>query len=337
MATYVLDENSSVYLPRGPVAVNLTTSQQNPPVQLTAKTLTGNPVRTVSSSASLLILPSITEETVVGAVPDHGYDRFPAGTVLNVSLSPDGAPGAVTDSAALAPRDVSGLTRVDLASLTPGSGDRLVVRTLLAVEDAALPPVAAAARIAGRGVLGIDRVSPAESLDLRCLIDASASMAEPFARRAVAACGDLVAGLNAVVSTETTIDYAVLGQGGGLQRTDPAALGDALAAPPAGGFGLGTPLRDFVSEAVAPRTVTIVITDGVGIVPPPATHPDRPVLTLAITDVRSPEVFVGPTAICRPAASDQHDIRAFLATRPDAVHAVVAELLTPLRTAGLLP
>lgn len=337
MATFVLDGDSSAHLSRGPVAVTLTTSHHSSPVRLRARTLSGNPLRTVQSSPSLLILPSITEETVIGAVPDHGHERFPAGTVLHVSLAPDGAPGAVTDTASLAPRDVSGLATVDLAAVTPGAQHDLEIRTFLGVDDIPLPPIGAAARIASRGVLGTDSVPANSALPVRCIVDASASMAPAFARHAVAACGDIVAGISTVVSTQGMVECAVLNPSTpGVQRIGPDQLGDLLTAPPAGGYGLATPIAGALDADTAPRSLTVVITDGPGVVPRNAGGSARPVVTLAIADIVSADVFTGPAAVLSPSASDQRDVRACLADRPDIVQSVVGQLLTPLREAGLL-
>ncbi|MBM7368882.1 hypothetical protein [Gordonia hydrophobica] len=114
----------------------------------------------------MVILPAISEPTTIGAVPEAGLDRFAPGTVLHLSLTPEGSLATGGDTAALAPRDVSGLAFVNLATVAPQPDGQLQITTLLAVRDTALPPVAHAARIAARGVLGVDHIRSSSELDV---------------------------------------------------------------------------------------------------------------------------------------------------------------------------
>ncbi|MFT3660653.1 MAG: hypothetical protein QM809_04465 [Gordonia sp. (in: high G+C Gram-positive bacteria)] len=186
-------------------------------------------------------------------------------------------------------------------------------------------------------MLGTDSVPASKALPVRCLVDSSASMAPAFARSAVAACGDIVAGISAVVSHQGTVDTTVLSPGTpGSRRVAPDQLGESLIAPPAAGFGLAVPIAAALAADTAPRSLTVVITDGPGGVPRNAGGPGRPVVTLAVADITSTDVFTGPAAVVSPRACDRHDVRAFLAERPDIVQAVVGQILTPLREAGHL-
>ena len=157
MATFVLDGKASAELPRRPIAVTLIVA---------GSVGIGDGARPVApgcwhragaggpSGWSAHRRPADSaarrQETVVSAVPD-GRDRFDQGTVLHVTLGPDDPADMGADVIALTPRDVSGLSFIELATLVPAGAAAVSVTTKLAVPDAPLPPVAAQARAACRG------------------------------------------------------------------------------------------------------------------------------------------------------------------------------------------
>lgn len=333
MATYVLDGRSSAQLERCPLAVKVTTSGAAGGVRLTVRSDSGAPVRLIQTSADLLILPAITESVSIGAAPDHGYERFAAGTVLHVSVSPEGAQSGVPDVAMLAPRDVSGLAFVDLAAIAP-AGDRLEITTRIPVPDPPLSQVASAVRIAARGLLGVDRISPAKALAVRAVVDTSTSMAAAFAQQAVAACADIVTGLAPVIGTDASVSYVAPGpRSPGFLRVDDGTLGDLLTRPPAG-LGLAPDLRPILGPPVAARTLTVVITDGAGALPALPSDPQHVVATLAISDVHGTAGLPGAAAAVCPLGTG--DVRAALASDRPRLNAIVGDLLTPLLRQGVL-
>lgn len=335
MATYVLDGRSSAQLDRGPLAVRLANSGAAAQARLAARSDSGNPVRVIQTSPDFMILPSIDESVSVGAVPDRGLERFPQGTVLHVSIQPENAATTGGDIATLAPRDVSGLAFVDLASVAPDANGKLAITTRLAVEDSSLPPVAAAARIASRGVLGADHVSASKELKVRCVVDASTSMATAFARNAVGACGDIVTGMAAVLGDESSIEFVVPAPSFTTFQTATAgSLGDTLATVPPTGLGIAPDLRAALAAPVSGRTLTVVVTDGIGSLPVLATTPDRPIVTLSVSDAAA-DTMVGDAAANCP-VSVATDIRAHLGAHAEAVTTIVTGLLAPLKQQGVL-
>lgn len=332
MATYVLDGRSSAQLQRGPLAVRLATSGPGAWAKLVARADSGNPVRTIASSPDFLILPSIDEPVSIGAVPDRGLERFAAGTILHVSLQPESSGNSAGDIATLAPRDVSGLAFVDLADIAPDSPNTLTITTRLTVEDSPLPPIAAAARIASRGVLGTDHVSASKALKVRCVVDASTSMADPFARYAVAACGDIATGIAAVLGDESSIDFAVPAPTfTQFHKAVDGALGDTLVNPPSTGFGIAPDLRSALTAPVSARTLTIVVTDGIGALPSITADPANPIVTLTVSDSAGGSIGAATVPV-----SVATDIRTHLAGNSDAVASVVTALLRPLKEQGVL-
>ena len=323
MATFVLDGKASAELPRRPIAVALTvagpaTAQG---ARLLAEGRGGRRVRVVQHTGSLLILPRVDEEISVCAVPD-GRDRFDQGTVLHVTLGPDDPSDLGADVIQLTPRDVSGLSFIELATLAPVDAGTVSVTTTLAVPDAPLPPVAAQARVACRGVLHRDQVDEADRVALGCVVDTSVSMAPLFASGTVAAAGDIVAGLAAVLSGGEPVALAAPGPSGvdeGAFSAD--ELGDHLRRSPASGFGYSVD----VNAAVGPNdgaSLTVVITDGRGVV-----GPAEGAVALVLSNsasVSGAPGFVGAVCPLPPPGADGRD---FLAGQPQLVSRVVADLL----------
>ncbi|GAB08668.1 hypothetical protein GOARA_015_00060 [Gordonia araii NBRC 100433] len=322
MATYVLDGKSAATLARCPLAVRLAVSgvPNADGVRLVARSRGGQPAAgVVETSPSMLILPRVTEEIVVAAVPAHA-DLFASGTTVHVSIGPDGAADHETDIAQLTPRDVSGLGFIELASVSPGAGETIQVATRLTLPDSPLPPVAAAARVATRGVLKVDRVHESQARPVRLFVDTSASMAWLFASGMVAAAGDIVAGLGAVISGGPDVTVGMAGPA--AAPPGPLAgehVGAALAQAPAAGYGLSGGVR----VAPAPGTLTVVVTDAV-----PAALSDDQVALVLTESVSARAGLRG--AVLSPVPDPQQ----VLVAQPEYVNRVVAELLAPLGLAG---
>lgn len=330
MATYVLDGKASASLPRRPLAITLSTTgtDTSDGVRLSAQNRAGEPVRAVATSPRLMILPRVDDEIVVVAVPDGGRTQFDQGTVLHVTFGPDATDDHAADIAQLSPRDVSGLSFIELATVAPGPGDTLQIKTRLALPDAALPPLAAMARVASRGVLRTDRISETAVVNMRCVVDTSASMLGLFESGAVAACADVVAGIGAVVSEGPTVSLVMAGGGAGATSiVEGAALGESLTTAPTGGYGLAPDLGTIA--APSGRTLTVVITDGPGMVPSGSADTISLVLSNSPALVRRAE-FVG--SVC-PIPDAGVDVRQQLSLNPQLVGSIVSELLT---AAGLV-
>ena len=328
MATFVLDGKASAELPRRPIAVALTVGGAvGPGARLLARARDGGEVRVVQHTGSLLILPRVDVEVVVAAVPDGGRDRFDQGTVLHVTLGPDDSGDIGADVIQLAPRDVSGLSFLELATLAPqdqhlGEGASVRVTTRLAIPDAPLPPVAAQARVACRGVLHADQIDEAHRVTMGCVVDTSVSMAPLFASGMVAAAADIVAGMAAVLSTGEPITLTVPGPAtAGQQSFAGDALGGHLGAVPAPGLGFSVDVNAAITRPGG-RSLTVVLTDGAGVV-----DTVKGVLALVLSDCSSATDGPGFAGSRCPLPPPGVDGREFLAGQPQLVSRVVGELL----------
>lgn len=346
MATYILDGKASASLPRRPLTVTMSTSGSSGTVsaRLAARRPGGTDEPTaIVHSAAMVILPRVDGEVIVVAVPDAGRSRFDDGTVLHVSIGPDTGVGYDVDVAQLTPRDVSGLSFIELATVAPAGADTLLVTTRLAVPDAPLPPLGAQARVACRGVLRVDQMHETATRNVVCVVDTSLSMSSAFAAGDVAAAGDIVAGLAAVISGQTGVDVVIAGPSADRRRVQGAELGAACCAPPAAGFGVGVDLPAALGDPVDP-TLTVVITDDAGAAlvtrameraragsgdlgssnAVASRNLVAAVVLSASTAVRRRSGFVG--AVIAPGRGD---LRAELAAQPDRVRAIVADVLGP--------
>ncbi|MFT4125850.1 MAG: hypothetical protein QM662_06430, partial [Gordonia sp. (in: high G+C Gram-positive bacteria)] len=307
------------------LAVRLATAGPVPlTARLAARTATGAAPRMVQHSGGLLILPRVDTEVTIVAVPEAGHTAFAQGTVLHVSFGPDSTDDPSTDIAQLTPRDVSGMSFIELASVAPGAGATITVQTRLAVPDAPLPPLAAKARVACRSVLRTDQIPESEALRIRCVVDTSASMAALFDHRVVAACGEVVAGIAAVIGDGPTVEYT---PAGGAPVPIPLAdLGETLLAAPAAGYGLGADLPAAIGAAGAARTLTVVVTDGPGSV-----TGATPTATLLVSPSRRAAERAGFTGAWFPPPPADVDPRAALVDDPAALSALVDGLVRPAR------
>ena len=120
MATYVLDGKSAATLARRPLAARLAVSgaPNANGVRLVARTPDGVPSDAVVETApTMLIIPHVTEEIVLGAVP-QGRELFAPGTTVHMSIGPD--TNAEFDA------DVAQLTAVEGRQQAPRPGPDLV-------------------------------------------------------------------------------------------------------------------------------------------------------------------------------------------------------------------
>lgn len=323
MATYVLDGRSAATLARRPLAARIAVSgtPNINGVRLVARTADGGASGAVVETApTMLIIPHVTEEIVIGAVPQGG-ELFAPGTIVHVSIGPDSATDYEADVAQLTPRDVSGLGFIKLASIAPGLADTVTVTTWLTRPDSKLPPLAEAARVAARGALNVDQVEGHRARPVRLFVDASASMAPLFAAGMVAAAGDIVAGLAEVVSGGSEVALGLLGP-----AAAPAApvatdgVGAALSTAPAQGYGLsGGPVLP-----AAPGTLTVLVTDAV-----PADGQSDDQVLLVLSGVRT-GAGGRRGAVLAPTDNPEQ----VLTARPDVVARVVADLLAPFALSG---
>lgn len=322
MATYVLDGKSAATLARRPLAVRLAVSgtPATNGVRLVARTPDGRGSDAVVETApTMLIVPHVNEEIVIGAVP-QGSELFAAGTTVHVSIGPDGLSDYDADVAQLTPRDVSGLGFIKLASVAPGVGETITVTTWLTRPDSKLPPVAEAARVAARGVLNVDQVDPSRALPVRLFVDASASMAPLFASGMVAAAADIVAGIAEVVSGTSEVTLGLIGPPTAVAATAATdAVGAAVASGPADGYGLsGGP-----ALPASPGSLTVLITDA-----PPADGQATDQVVLLLTGARSAAGLRG--AVLPPVDEPV----AALTAAPHVVTRVVTDLLAPFGLGG---
>lgn len=160
---------------------------------------------------------------------------------------------------------MSGLSFIELATLVPVDAGTVGVTTKLAVPDAPLPPVAAHARVACRGVLHRDQVDEADRVRVGCVVDTSVSMAPLFASGTVAAAGDIVAGLAAVLSGGEDVELAAPGPSGADRAAYSASeLGDHLRQSPVAGPGYAVDLNPAVGphDRVVGGVAVVAVADG---------------------------------------------------------------------------
>ncbi|MGV9671655.1 hypothetical protein ACWDPV_13850 [Gordonia sp. NPDC003504] len=332
MTTYVLDGKASASLPRRPLAVRMATAGGSVlSARLAARSADGQAPRVIQQSGGLLILPRVDGEVTIVAVPETGLSRFDPGTVLHVSFGPDNLDDLSADVAQLTPRDVSGMSFIELATVAPGGADSLVVRTRLAVPDAPLPPLAASARVACRAVLRADQIAETDTRSVRCVIDTSASMARLFADGVVAASGEVIAGIAAVIGEGAAVSCALAG--GDVTDIEPAQLGDFLSRPPARGYGFVTPVIPAHPLPDASRSLTIVVTDGTTATAA-ATSPSASTATLVLSAARLAVTRAGFTGALFPPPPAGQDPRAALTADTDQLSAIVSGLLAPTGLVG---
>lgn len=333
MATYLLEGAASARLPRRPLTVALSLQGPQAGVRLVARlddSLAEAPgVR--RHSAGMLIVPRVEEQIVIAAVPEAGRERFDPNTVLYVSIGLDAVGDVDSDVAQLSPRDVSGLASIELASIAPAGVDEVVVTTRLIQRDDELPPLATRARIACRGVLGLDRLPSAEQVAIGCVVDTSASMSSLVADGSVAAAADVIAGISAVVSGAKPVNVVLADE----RRTAvPAGRSGELAtrigsAIEQVGYGVGADLDAAVDALAGVAGLTVVVTDAPG---PTLRNSARGNITrLVLSQSRSAVGYLGFTgALLSPPPPGAHAAE-YLMANPQLLDGIVAGILTPIR------
>lgn len=209
--TYVLEGDGVAHLPQRPVTVTLQVVGNRSQVQLRAMLDGGDDPAAVRPVPGMMVLPRIAGPTVLRVVPAPGDAVFPPATTVHVALTAGSRGDVDPDRAVLTPVDVSGLGHADLVSVS-GTGDRLVVAAVKTAVDEPLDAVAAAARTAARGVLGVDQLPPAEQVAVAVVLDTSASMVGPTADGSVRAVVDLLVGLAQVIGGAAQFRVGLLGR-----------------------------------------------------------------------------------------------------------------------------
>lgn len=330
MATYLLDGAASARLPRRPLSVTLAVvGSRNTGVRLVARLNNGAEAPVRSYSAGMLIVPRVDEEIIIAAVPDSGRPQFDEDTVLHVTIGPDSPQDLDADYAELAPREVSGLASIELASIAPASPDQVAVTTRLKAADAPLPALASRARVACRGALGMDSLPPERQLTVGCVIDASASVAPLVADGTLAAATDLVAGIAAVVGGAQPLRACLAD--GSFTEIPTGSIGELAARTGEtlgrSGYGIGANLDAAVGR-IAGSGLTVVITDA-------AIQPVRqafPVSLLVLSE--SARRYPGFSGAVLPPPPPGVRAGSFYDAHPHLIDQAVAAIVAPLRGHG---
>lgn len=328
MATYLLDGAGSARLPRRPLSVTLAVVGAGPSgVRLIARLNNGAAAPVRVHSGGMLIVPRVDEEIIIAAVPDSGRTQFDEDTVLHVTIGPDSPGDLDADYAELAPREVSGLASIELATIAPATMDQVAITTRLTAADAPLPLLANRARVACRGALGMDSLPPERRVTVGCVIDPSASMAPLVANGTLSAATDIVAGIAAVVGGPQPL-HACLADGGyteipaGPTAELAARVGKVLGES---GYGIGANLDEAVGRIADTAGLTVVITDTA--IAPARRHNPVSLLLLSESAHRYPG-FAG-AALPPPPANVRAD--SFYDAHTHLIDQAVAALVAPLR------
>lgn len=327
MATYILDGKGTAQLPRRPLVVTLSVMGRDGVATLEARRDGVLDPTVITHSAGMLILPVVERETLLVAVPSGGAATFPSGTTLHVSVAVDSSRDPDPDRAQLTPRDVSGLSYLELATVAP-DGDHVVVATKLEVAEIALGALASRARIAARSVLGVDQAAPAEQRLVDIRVDSSASMLPSVSDGSVRAILDVLAGISTVVSPERAPVVSIVGSRPvSIAVADVDQLADTvhdhlLSAQFGVGFG-----ADGTFDGVQPGSLVVLVTDSVAAV---ELSPDR-VECVAVVASSSRTALAGaPGAVIRPAL-DGSDTSRHLLDNPAEVEEAVRGILSGRR------
>lgn len=330
MATYLLDGNGTAHLPRRPLSISVSVSgRHRSGVRLAARLARGDEAPVRVHSPAMIIVPRVDEEIIISAVPDSGRAQFDEDTVLHVTIGPDSHDDPDADYAQLAPREVSGLTTIELASIAPAGLEQVAVTTRLAVADTTLTPLASRARVACRGALGVDALPPQQQVNVQCIIDTSTSMATHVADGTLAGAVDVVAGITAVTADRNPLRIVFADPH--LTEVPAPSLADVSQrleeSINLAGFGIGADIDAALSRLSGAATFTIVITDNLTQRQTVTQSAAVSWLVLASTAQR-PAGFTG-TVFAPPATG--LDARAYYDSNPHLVDSAVAELVAPLR------
>ncbi len=330
MATYLLDGTGSARLPRRPLAVTVTISGNRAArARLTARLANGADAPVRVHSAGMLIVPRVEDEIVIVAVPDSGLEHFDENTVLHVTIGPDSPQDPDADYAQLAPREVSGLTSIELATLRPDSADQVAVTTRLAMADVLLPALASRARVACRGALGVDSLPAESQVTVSCVVDSSTSIAPLIADGTLAAATELVIGVAAVISGPQPLrthladnKYTEIPSGpvNELNERITAAIHES-------GLGVGADLEGAVARVSQPNGLTVVITDAATALGPPES-----VSQLVMS--AAPRRYPGLSTATLPPPPDGATAANYYEANPQLVDQAVAAVVAPMRNRG---
>lgn len=270
MPSYMLTADAVVRLSDRPLTVRL---QLQGGVQARLDALVGGELlpSAVRPRPDLLIVPAVTARTVIRLTP-VGTDRFPGGTVANVSVGIDDARSADPERAVVPPLDLAGLDGRDLLVLEPGDGAVLVHAVRSVSIGYPLDAVGESARIAAVEILGTQSVAAMSAMNTVTAMDASASFrrffedgapGEPSTAETIASVLD---GVAAVLTPGERRGAAVVGAGARRievppSEASPASLTAAVRAT-ARSSGLRSGTRALTGFA-AGNTMTYLVTDAV--------------------------------------------------------------------------
>lgn len=329
MATYLLDGTQSARLPRRPLAVTMTVGGPNRSgARLTARLASGGEAAVVVHSPGMLIVPRVDEEIIISALPDAGRVEFDDQTTLYVSIGPDTDKDPDADNARLAPRDVSGLASIELASISAAGPDQVAIATRLVVADVPLSPLANRARVACRGALQVDALGAQDQISVGVVVDCSSSMAPLVDDGTVTTAADIVVGVAAVVAGSQPV-VTVLADGAGTRLPD-GPLGELSTRVTHGisvsGFGIGANLDAAVAQFAGNAGFIVVITDQVlTAVPAGAKEP------LNVLVVSADSRAGGHRWAALPAPPAGAEATAFYTSNPYLIDDAVTALVAPLR------
>ena len=269
MPSYMITDGAVVTLSDRPLTVRL--QMQAGAARLDAVVASGPLASAVRPRPDLLIVPRVTERTVIRLVP-VGPELFPGGAVAHVSVGIDDARSADPERAVVPPLDLAGLAEREVLVLEP-SDDGVQVRGAGLVPPP--PRLGAAAedtRVTTVGILGAQSVAPTSALHVVIAVDGSASfrrLAEDERNEDPSTVETAVAvldGLASVLTTGMRRGAAVVGSSVlpvVLPPDEPAerAVMSALrSSPRSSGLRAGAPgLRGFADG----NTMTFVVTDAV--------------------------------------------------------------------------
>lgn len=208
MPTYVLEGLSEVRVKDHALNLSIRIDGNDRDALLVA-TQDGRELPTVIRRPNMLIIPRIEEATLISLRPARGA-RFSSGAVVHLSVTVEGGDSGDPEKAVLEPIDVSGLERRDLLSIERIDGS-LSLRAARNHQDEDLGPLANAARIAAREVLGVQWVDEASAVELTVALDSSGSMGELVRDGSVADLVRILTGVSQVVSRGRRVRGALVG------------------------------------------------------------------------------------------------------------------------------
>lgn len=261
MVTYVLDGKSKAHLPKRPLMVTMSVVGTPGSAALDVRRGGVSDPSVIAHSTGMLILPRVEHEMLLVAIPTQGNSTFPSGTTLHVSVAVDSSQDSDPDRAQLTPRDVSGLSYLELATIGP-DGDRIAVVTRLEEPEVELGPLASLARAAARSVLRVDQLSDSQQTMLDVRVDSSASMLPAIADGSVRAILDILAGISTVISYDRQPVVSIVGNRSSAASFETAGdLADSVQqqlsrALPGVGFGTGEQFGQ-----AQPDSMIVLVTD----------------------------------------------------------------------------